>query len=91
MGGTNTFSPVKQCTDGTIVGRYGMVAIPLQILAGVSWFLYIVVSKLPSACGMIRVSRRGIEPSALVFSAVNCMPSSMELICVKNSFYGLIL
>ena len=48
-------------------------------------FLYTVVSNLPSACGMTRVFRKGIEWSALVLSAVNCMPSSMELICVKNS------
>ena len=48
-------------------------------------FLYTLVSKLLSACGVTRVSRKGIEPSALVFSAVNWIPSSMELIYVKNS------
>ena len=29
--------------------------------------------------------RKGTEPSASVFSAVNCMPSSMELIWFRNS------
>ena len=48
-------------------------------------FLYTVVSKLPSACGMTRVSRKAKEPLVLMFSMVNCIPSSMELICVKNS------
>ena len=32
------------------------------------------------------VSRKGIEPSALVFSIVNCMPSSKELIWFRNSY-----
>ena len=48
-------------------------------------FLKTVVIKLPSDCGMTKVSRKGIEPSALVFSAVNCMPLSIELIWLKNS------
>ena len=36
FGRTHIFSPVEQCADDTIFGRYGMVAIPLQILVGVS-------------------------------------------------------
>ena len=48
-------------------------------------FLYTVVGILPSACGVTWVSRKGIDPSALVFSAVNWMPSSMEFIWLKNS------
>ena len=48
-------------------------------------FLHTVVSKSPSACGVTRVSRKSMEPSALVFSAVNWIPSSIEFICVKIS------
>ena len=36
-------------------------------------FLYIEVDKLPSLLGVIKVSRKGIDPLALVFSTVNCI------------------
>ena len=48
-------------------------------------FLKTVVIKLPSDCWMTNVSKKDIGPSAFVFSAVNCMPSSVELICLRNS------
>ena len=48
-------------------------------------FLSTMVSMLPSAWIVIRWSRKGMNPSALVFSAVNWMPSSMELMWLKNS------
>ena len=47
--------------------------------------LYTVVIKLPSDCGMTSVSKKCMEPSALVFSAVNWKPLSMELMCCRNS------
>ena len=47
-------------------------------------FLYTVVTKLPSDYGMTSVSKKDMEPSALVFSAVNWMPSSKELMCCRN-------
>ena len=34
---------------------------------------------------MTRVSRKGNDPSALVFSTVNCIFCSMPFICWKNS------
>ena len=49
-------------------------------------FLTTVVMRLPSGWGMASVSRKNIESSALVFSAVNCMPSFMELMWSRNSF-----
>ena len=33
--GAHSFSPVMQCTDNTVFCRYGMVAVPLQILVSV--------------------------------------------------------
>ena len=48
-------------------------------------FLKTVVVKLPSDCVMTMVSKKDIEPSGLVFSAVNFLHSSMELIWLRNS------
>ena len=48
-------------------------------------FLYIEVDKLPSLFAVIKVSRKGIDPSTLVFSTVHCIFSSMAFICWKNS------
>ena len=36
---------------------------------------------------MTMVSRKGIELSALVFSAMNCMPSSMKLMWFRNPLF----
>ena len=87
FGGTYIFGPVEQFADDTVLVRYGMVAVPQQVLISVSGFLYTVVDRLPSFCGVTRVSKKGIAPSALVFSAVNFMFSSIELVCWKNSLY----
>ena len=43
------------------------------------------VDKLPSPFDVTKVSRKGNDPSALVFSAVNCIFSSIPFICWKNS------
>ena len=48
-------------------------------------FLYTVVARLLSLCGVTKVSRKGIDPSALVVSAVNLMLGSIEFKCWKNS------
>ena len=48
-------------------------------------FLYTVVARLPSLWGVTKVSKKGIDPSALVVSAVNLMFGSKELICWRNS------
>ena len=42
-------------------------------------FLYIVVDRLLSLFGITKVSRKGMDPSALVVSVVNFMFSSIEL------------
>ena len=33
--------------------------------------MYVLVEKIPSACGVIMISRDGMEPSDLVYCAVN--------------------
>ena len=43
------------------------------------------VDKLPSSFTVTRVSRKGRDPSALVFSAVNWIFSSILFKCWKNS------
>ena len=48
-------------------------------------FLYTVVDRLPSLFGVTKVSRKGMDLSALVVSAVNFMFSSMELVWLKTS------
>ena len=48
-------------------------------------FLYTVVARLPSLCGVTKVSKKGIDPSPLVVSAVNLMFGSIEFIWWKNS------
>ena len=48
-------------------------------------FLYIEVDRLTSLFAVIKVSRKGIDPSALVFSTVNCIFSSMAFMCWRNS------
>ena len=62
-----------------------MVAVPLQVLIGVSGFLYMEVDRLPSSFTVTRVSKKGSDPSALVFSAVNWIFSSIPFKCWKNS------
>ena len=48
-------------------------------------FLYTVVFKFPSLSGVIRTSRKGIEPSSPASSLVNWMCSSMLFRCLRNS------
>ena len=50
-------------------------------------FLYTLVNRLLSFCGMTRVSKNGMAPSALVFSAVNWIFPSIELMCWKKLFF----
>ena len=50
-------------------------------------FLYTVVSILPSLEGVTRVSRKGIDPSILVFSAVNWMPLFYGIYVVEEFFF----
>ena len=40
--------------------------------------------KVSSACGVMMVSRKGMEPSDLDSSTVNWMEGSTELMCLKN-------
>ena len=48
-------------------------------------FLCMEVDKLPSSSTVTRVSRKGNDQSALVFSAVNWIFSSIPFICWNNS------
>ena len=48
-------------------------------------FLYTVVFNVPSSLGVMRMSRKGMEPSDLDSSLVNCMCWSIELRCCRNS------
>ena len=63
------------------------VAVYLQICVCVC-FLYTVVIKEMSACGITRVSKKGMDLSALVSSVVNWMYGSKLLVCSRNySFF----
>ena len=42
-------------------------------------FLYTPIVKVPSACGLMVVSRKGMEPSSLASSTVNWMEGSTVL------------
>ena len=50
-------------------------------------FLYTVVDRFPSLSGVIRTSRKGIEPSSPASSLVNWMCLSMLLRCLWNSAF----
>ena len=50
-------------------------------------FLYTLVVRVPSSCGVTSVSRNGMEPSCLVSSVVKLMEGSTELMCCKNSSF----
>ena len=41
---------------------------------------------LPSSSGMMRISKKGTEPSSLDSSQVNLMLLSMEFMCSKRAF-----
>ena len=47
-------------------------------------FLYIVVDSLPSISGFTMVSKKGMAPSSLLFSTVNCMARSTLLMCCRK-------
>ena len=50
-------------------------------------FLYILVVKVPCFCGVMSVSRNGMEPSGLVSSVVKLMEGSTELMCCKKYYF----
>ena len=48
-------------------------------------FLYTLVVNVPSSWGVTKMSKKGIEPSCLCSSVVNCMAGSTEFMCCRNS------
>ena len=48
------------------------------------FFLTTDVLRLPSSSGVMRMSRKGIDPSSLVSSQVNLMLGCMELRCSRK-------
>ena len=48
-------------------------------------FLYTVIDRFPSASGFTMVSKKGMAPSSLLFSTVNCMAGSTLLMCCRKS------
>ena len=57
-------------------GRYRLVCVG---------FLYTPMVKVPSASGLMMVSRKDMEPSSLASSTVNLMDGSTEFKCRRNS------
>ena len=47
-------------------------------------FLYTIVFRFPSSSGIIRTSRKGMEPSMPAFSVVNCMCWSILFRCSRK-------
>ena len=47
-------------------------------------FLYTPMDNLPSAPGVTIVSKKGMAPSSLLFSTVNCIARSMLLLCYRK-------
>ena len=57
-----------KCTNHTVLGRDGVMAIPLKIFVCVSGLASCtLVAKVPSDCGMTSVSKNGIYSLGLVF------------------------
>ena len=48
-------------------------------------FLYTLVVRVPSCCGVTSASSNSMEPSGLVSSVVNMMEGSTEIMCCKNT------
>ena len=83
--GTDCLGPVFKGVNNTILGRQGMVTVPLQIQISVCvGFLYTDVKRELSGCGITIVSKKGRDPSDLASSVVNWMCRSMLLKCSKN-------
>ena len=49
-------------------------------------FLYTDVLRLPSSSGVMRMSRKGMDPSLLVSSLVNLMLGGIEFRCSRELF-----
>ena len=62
-----------------------MLTVPLKILVVWVLFLYTDVSSLPSLSGLIKMSRKGSDPSGPGSSVVNWILLSTELMWVRNS------
>ena len=49
-------------------------------------FLYTEVWRLPSSLGVIRISKKGVDPSVLISSVVNFILGMMEFKCYRKLF-----
>ena len=70
-----------------VFGWYGMMAVPMQVLIGVCWLS--IDSGLEPAFFIWKtnISRKGIEPSSLGSSEVNCILLWMELRWSKKTSF----
>ena len=51
-------------------------------------FLYTVVLRLPSSLGVYNMSKKGMDPSSLHSSLVNCMFGSMLFRCLRKPSFS---
>ena len=61
-----------------------MVAVPLAVQISVCCFSNTDVLRLPSSFGVTSMSRKGMDPSSLVSSQVNCIFGLMEFKCSRK-------
>ena len=87
------FCPVEQSPNHAVYGWYGMMAVPMQVLISMCWLsVDSGLGACPSSSGKTNISRKGIEPSSLGSSEVNCILLWMELRwSKKTSFWSFLM
>ena len=78
---TDSFGPMGESINDTIFSWEMMVPVPLQILVHLCRFLIYNNRQLPSVSGFTMVSKKGMAPSPMLFSTVNCIAGSTLLMC----------
>ena len=74
-----------ECVDDTVLCNNVVMAVTLYILICVCvGFLYTPVLSIPFTVGFTVMFKKGIAPSGLVSSTVNCMTFSTEFMCCRN-------
>ena len=62
-----------QGTNRTVFGWYCMVTVPLQIQVSMSWLSIYSSAEASIFIRFIKMSKKGMDPSSLWSSLVNCM------------------
>ena len=60
-----------QGTNHTVLGRYCVVTVPLHIQVSMIGLSVYCVLRVPSSFGVIRMSKKGMEPSSLIYDHFN--------------------